>query len=1007
MHANTTTIGIIARHWDGFLNGRIINGIQHVLQLQRIPMIGIRTMAAANYPKYNHRLALDHVSGWIIINDTAHPEYLSELTDRNIPIISVNHELTTHPATSIIADNLNGMFLAVEHLIQHGHRRIAFVGELDNMNMQLRLHGYKKALRTYGVPYEAELVIDSKSHQYSGGVRAAEILLHKKINVSAIAAVNDNLALGLMDRLQAANLRVPEDIAITGYNEIPVAMNRGISSVSHPAFAMGVMAAEQILQQIEHGARRTDTILVPNPLSPRTSCGCPPSQSAPLNQEQIRLKNLELDQLLGLAENYRVAGTELIRNHGIKIKELSAMLPAYAGCLAFWQQGSDENEYLAVEQDFHHSEHTESIQHEVYPSEQFPPADFFRNESGQPEIILLNLIRTSSKNWGLLAFAGFALDGSAQSRHNIIMMSLMFDSLAAVLDQNELMKEINDQKNLYRMIAEQLNTITGATSDGIWIWNIEADSVEWYNDRIHQILGLDSMSTIHTFQQFMEYIHPDDRARVLESFLQHIQVRTPFHSEFRLRRIDRTYLWVHVTGKMMSEDPAFEPRMVVSVRDITESKTAQDQILELAFHDSLTGLPNRRSFHEKVGLALSDAKAHGKQFALVLLDLDRFKMINDSFGHQVGDMLLVQVAKRMQRHLGEQVTISRMGGDEFLVLVPDLLSRTEASRVGDRIVSLFKETFLLHSQEFHVSCSVGISFYPTDGEDFVTLVKHADIAMYQAKAKGKSQWELYTTDMDRTVELLQMEAGLRKALTSDELSLSYQPQMDVAAGSLFGVEALLRWHSADLGNVSPMDFIPVAEETGLIIPIGAWVLREACRQMRSWIDRGFPPFKCSVNISSKQFEQTDFVPQLRAVLEETGLEPSYLCIEITESVAIRNVDYCISQLKEIQALGVGIALDDFGTGYSSLAILRRLPIDYVKVDRSFIRNIESDAGDAAIVQGIISLVHNIDMKVIAEGVENKDRRLQLEQYGCDYYQGYLTCKPLPASVLENLLFTKA
>jgi diguanylate cyclase (GGDEF)-like protein len=455
---------------------------------------------------------------------------------------------------------------------------------------------------------------------------------------------------------------------------------------------------------------------------------------------------------------------------------------------------------------------------------------------------------------------------------------------------------------------------------------------------------------------------------------------------------------------MMTDDQDGNSKMVVSFRDVTESRKAQEQIMYLAYHDVLTGLPNRLSFNEKLNEALLRAGRNHHKLALLLFDLDRFKLINDSYGHQMGDQLLVQVANRLREHFEQDVSIFRFGGDEFLVLLPFISNAKEAAEAGQQIISLIQPAFTIDRYVFHMSCSIGISLYPDYGNDMTTLIKHADIAMYRAKTKGKNSWELFQDEMAAyTMEQLHLESGLRKALEQQEFELYYQPQVEVDSGRLLGVEALIRWNCPDRGIVSPGVFIPLAEETGLIHPIGSWVLREACGQIKAWQDAGKAPIKCSINISGKQFEQSGFFEQLTWILNETGADPGALCFEITETVAIHNIDYCIELFGELQELGISISLDDFGTGFSSIALLKKLPFQYVKIDPAFIRNILTAPSDSAIVQGIIMLAHSLGMKVVAEGVEEEGQLELLRQFGCDYFQGYYYCKPLPASQFEDSL----
>jgi diguanylate cyclase (GGDEF)-like protein len=437
--------------------------------------------------------------------------------------------------------------------------------------------------------------------------------------------------------------------------------------------------------------------------------------------------------------------------------------------------------------------------------------------------------------------------------------------------------------------------------------------------------------------------------------------------------------------------------------DITERKRAEEQVRTLAYHDGLTGLPNRLVFQDRLALAVAQAHRRGKGLAVLFLDLDRFKVINDSLGHSVGDLLIREVAVRLRSCLRVGDTVARLGGDEFTLLLPDVEDAMDTVRVANKALEIIRMPFDIDGRELFVTASMGISLYPGDGHDPETLVKNADAAMYRAKEQGRDTYQLYTPALNATaLERLALESSLRKALAQDELLLHYQPILDVATRRVHGLEALLRWRHPELGLVSPGEFIPLAELTGLILPMGPWVLRTACAQTRAWQERQ-PGLRIAVNLSARQFQEPGLVSHVTAALEETGLEPRYLQLEITETNAMHHAQTAIQTLRELKALGVGLSIDDFGTGYSSLSYLKRFPIDTLKIDQSFIRDIGTDPDDAAIASAIIALAHTLKLSVVAEGVETPEQLSFLSRYGCDRTQGYLFSPPLPAEGCAELL----
>jgi diguanylate cyclase (GGDEF)-like protein/PAS domain S-box-containing protein len=438
--------------------------------------------------------------------------------------------------------------------------------------------------------------------------------------------------------------------------------------------------------------------------------------------------------------------------------------------------------------------------------------------------------------------------------------------------------------------------------------------------------------------------------------------------------------------------------------DITERKRKEEHLKQHAYHDMLTGLPNRLLFENHFRRQLVYASRHSHSLAVLFIDLDRFKLVNDSFGHAVGDLLLQQVAHRLSQSLHEADLISRLGGDEFNILVTNVDSADQVARLAEKIIDLLSQPFQLNNQDLIIGASVGISLFPDDGVDSATLIKKADIAMYRAKEMGGNHYFFYRDEMaTKGMKRLEDLTALRKALANEDFYLVYQPQFDLASRQLVGVEALLRWNHPTIGTILPGDFIPLAEETGLIAPIGEWVLRQACMQHVKWKRLGLPPLRIAVNISSFQFQHTDFVETISAVLDELSMDPTQLELELTESVIMKNVDTAIQVLNQLKDMGITIAVDDFGTGYSSLSYLRRLPIHVVKIDRSFLQDISSHPGNSCIVKAIITMAHSLQLKVVAEGIETEEQLRILQSYHCDMGQGYLFSKPLPAEDVPRLV----
>jgi diguanylate cyclase (GGDEF)-like protein len=481
-----------------------------------------------------------------------------------------------------------------------------------------------------------------------------------------------------------------------------------------------------------------------------------------------------------------------------------------------------------------------------------------------------------------------------------------------------------------------------------------------------------------------------------------------------VRRDTQGYVWRAALGSVLTVLLAallgrMSWQLAQSRLRASETKLAHAQHVEyLAFHDGLTGLPNRSLFSKLLSQSISEARRYKRQLAVAFLDLDRFKQINDTLGHEAGDQLLREVATRLKGCLRDSDTVARLGGDEFVLLLPELEDGKYAATVAQKILLVIARAYVLIGQEFRVTASVGISTYPQDGLDEQTLTKNADIAMYQAKAEGKNTFQFYSEKLNaNSLERLTLESSLRHALERNEFRLHYQAKRDIATDRITGVEALLRWEHPDLGTVAPMQFIPVAEETGLIVPIGKWVLRTACLQSVAWKTQGLPPLSIAVNLTARQFCDEHLLPDVASILAATGMEPHLLEVELNESLLMHNVEKTLRILTGLKDLGLRIAVDDFGTGYSSLATLQRFPLDTIKIDRSFTRDFVDSNEDGGLADSIIAIGKNLSLTVVAQGVETKAQAEYLRTHACDELQGFYFKRPLPVDEFTQLLLAQS
>jgi diguanylate cyclase (GGDEF)-like protein/PAS domain S-box-containing protein len=533
--------------------------------------------------------------------------------------------------------------------------------------------------------------------------------------------------------------------------------------------------------------------------------------------------------------------------------------------------------------------------------------------------------------------------------------------------------------------------------------NLAADNpIVYVNPAFERITGYSSADVLGRNPRLLQ--GTDVAQPELLSIRAALRDQRPCHVVLRNYRKDGSMYWNELNISPVRNDAGAVSHYIGVHSDITDAKTHQDELARQANHDSLTGLPNRNLLHDRIERACARTQRFGDFAAVAFLDLDKFKDVNDSLGHSVGDQLLRAVAQRLESSLRAMDTVARLGGDEFVLVLSDHKSAQSVSGELQRIVESFAQPFTLDNQDVFVTASIGVALYPQDARDSEALMKNAELAMYRAKESGRNAYRLYTVELQaRVTERMALEGMLRRALERGELSLHYQPQVDLHSNCVFGCEALIRWNQADLGMIGPAKFIPLAEDTGLIVAIGEWVLRTACLQARAWQDAGLPAITVAVNISARQFREKQLLPSVARILAETGLDPGQLELEVTESVIMHDAHNVVADLQAFKDMGIKLSVDDFGTGYSSLSYLKRFPVDRLKIDQSFVRDVTSDADDAGIAQAVITLGHTLNLRVIAEGVETPEQLAFLRRNQCDEMQGYLFGKPMPADEFARLL----
>jgi diguanylate cyclase (GGDEF)-like protein/PAS domain S-box-containing protein len=569
-------------------------------------------------------------------------------------------------------------------------------------------------------------------------------------------------------------------------------------------------------------------------------------------------------------------------------------------------------------------------------------------------------------------------------------------------ERDQLDTRVRERTQALQTSEQRLQSLLSLSAD--WIWEQDAElRFTYFSDGIRDSSGTTPESLLGTRRLSDPTAEADPEA--VATYLACVEARRAYRDfTFKRARPDGSVRYVRVSGEPVFDAGGnFCGYRGVS-RDVTTAMLAEQKAHELARYDSLTGLPNRNMFLGELNRAIARAARHGGEFAVCFIDLDRFKTINDTLGHEAGDELLQAMAPRLQGALRQTDMVARLGGDEFVVMLDGGAEGGDLAAVGQKLLMAVAAPLVLQGCTFLVTCSIGIARYPADGQDSATLLKHADVAMYQAKDSGKNNIRFYTAELaDLAARQFELEAELRLALVRDELVLHFQPKVAVGTGAVLGLEALVRWHHPTRGLVPPGEFIPLAEERGLIMPLGRWVVQQACRQVRDWRDAGLQAPPVAVNLSARQFADEGLVDHLIATMATYGVTSADLEVELTESVLMADPDRANEVLGRLHRMGVRIAIDDFGTGYSSLSYLKRFPAETVKIDRSFISGLPGDGDDAAITQAVIAMAHSLGLQVVAEGVETHEQLAALQRLGCDEAQGYLLGRPVAAADTARLL----
>jgi diguanylate cyclase (GGDEF)-like protein len=983
------TVGVLIPYVGGCYFTNLLAGVQRAARRRDARVVAFQTAGLdvlwGNEPATDP-LGWESVDGWIGVNDLQGTALYDRIATAGKPLVTVSTRLAGHKCCGVLPDNYEGVKEAVRHLLDHGHRRIGFAGSLNHTDIRERYEGYIGALHEAGIVPDSQLFFPTSMPLEPQGRAVGKQLVAAQLPCTAMIAGTDAIAIGIIDELQASGYSVPRDLAIVGFDDIDRAqyVNPPLSTVQLRFDTLSETAAEILLSVMLDGAAARQLVRVRGALIRRQSCGCVtrpesvPAGSAlaqKAEDERSQFAGALLTAVAGRRDMDATLATDLLAPCDKIAQHLRALARGEAGLTALEVQDA-WRELLTVA-------------HEVETVE-----------------TLLSLVEDTTARWHRDV-------PSPQSEHALqpLLRDLRFELMRAwrIVEQTR-RRYADSNADANRKINLALVGVDLADTH-------ELSWLRWTRVR-HAALGewREATSTSPRRLCIRSAFHAGPEPfRLLGS--EHVPSKFPSPEIIALidgAGADDILNVVPITGRdgnrglltvigpleiELTDDTGNLELWAALLSAAMDREELMVSLRRNALHDALTGLPNRALLMDRLDQSIARAhRVRDARFAVLFLDLDHFKTLNDSLGHIAGDRLLIQIAHRLSQCLRSIDTVARLGGDEFAIIVTELDSDEAASFVAERIQEALREPFDLEGHRVFTSASVGIALSSDNHRRAEDFLRDADTAMYRAKSQGRARHQLFDGQMhEQAMERLSIEAGVRRALERGELVLYYQPIVSLESNAVVGVEALIRWEHPERGILEPAAFLQVAEESGLILPVSDWVIRAACEQASRW-QRALPKaMRVSVNVPPQQLKHVSFVKLIRDNLRQAGLPASALGLELVESSLIENREAIVDNLSELRRMGVHIAIDDFGTGYSSLSYLKRLPIDALKIDRSFIQGVPLDVNDTAISTTIIAMARSLNLSVVAEGVETPQQADFLRGHGCPSAQGYYFAQPLPAA----------
>ncbi|MBW8190400.1 EAL domain-containing protein [Neiella marina] len=989
------SVAVFTQVAHGYYQGELC---RELLTLARELNIRIHLIVTGQDSDYADTLSLNHIDAAIVVGNAISSHLLDEIQRRELPVVRIGCYNAHHHIDAVETDNEDGITQAFTSLHEQGHRQFSYVGNLNMTEMGERAEAFAQCQHAYGLSSQDMTTISVSSDSFHGGEQAVLELAKLPQMPTAVLCGNDLIAIGLIGQLQKRGWRVPQDIAVVGFDGSAVANSHrpSISSVHQDYFSMAEAAFELLIARSQTPTKATSLIKIPTKFVAAQSSDLAETFQAPaveLVDPMLAIRSRQA--YFSTHENMRTSLAEFISlNH--QFGEFMRF-----ACLAAWQGESSTASYLNItemygdfaELDLHQHKGSLNVRPDFYPPEQL--TEKYCNPASQ---VLTMPIRLRGELWGALTFAArFTPASRIEQYHQFVELVAQ---LAQRIERDLLEQLAAKHSKQTDRLQRRLQSVAQQASGGLWEWNLLSGEVNW-NDRALELLGFapDERRNRTRSTDFYQYMAEADVDVVKQRVDAHIQHGMPFSVSFRMLCQDGSVRWFSATGEAIVDRNGQAKRMLGSLKDVTDKRRNDQRFQMAASYDALTGLPNRSMISDQISQQLKAAPE--QPLAVLQIGLDRFKHLNDRFGHEVGDRLLQHIASVLKKSLRDGDFFARFSGDEFICLCL-VDNQRQAVMMANRLLSHIEQPLQKTlGVDYFVTASAGIALYPDHADASTNLLRNADMAMQQAKKSGKNQSVLFkqSLQLEHNVRA-RIDHELRKAIIKNELSLVYQPQISSVYGELVGVEALLRWHSSELGEVSPAEFIPMAEENGQIIELGLWVLKTACQTLRKWQLTASRPLTMSVNVSAGQLTDPNFLKNMTDVIHASGVDPRGLVVEITESTAISEMDNVRSLLEQLTEQGIRIALDDFGTGFSSISLLRQLPFNIIKIDRSFLKSLSRGSQDWYIVKAIQDLASALGHEVVAEGVETNQQLTLTRELQCDVVQGYVFSRPIPLKELE-------